>query len=121
MRPTRWLCFLSLIFSLSLAQGAIPQASKDEPLIAAAKKGVLIETERLLKQGANIEVRDWKGFTPILWAAVRDHADLVDFLATHGANVNVRSVESWTALMWAATRGRPLCVEKLIVHGAEVN
>jgi len=62
-----------IFFSLSAFTSA-------EPLNGAAKEGNLDEVKRLIKEGANIEVRDASASTPLYNALDRGNKDVVEFL-----------------------------------------
>jgi ankyrin repeat protein len=67
-----------MIFTISAFSGA-------EPLNDAAKEGDLDEVKRLIKEGANIEVRDASASTPLYNAVDRGNRDVVEFLILKGA------------------------------------
>jgi ankyrin repeat protein len=67
-----------MIFTISAFSSA-------EPLNDAAKEGDLDEVKRLIKEGANIEVRDASASTPLYNAVDRGNRDVVEFLILKGA------------------------------------
>ena len=44
----------------------------------------------LLDRGADVNVRDWSGFTAFYWASCNGHAEVVQILLDRGADVHVR-------------------------------
>ncbi|KAB0390919.1 hypothetical protein E2I00_014073, partial [Balaenoptera physalus] len=107
-------------------------------LISASKEGHLHIVEELLKCGANLEHRDMGGWTalmwacykgrteqysvyPIIWAAGRGHADIVQLLLQNGAKVNCSDKYGTTPLVWAARKGHLECVKHLLAMGADVD
>ncbi|HEY3331755.1 MAG TPA: ankyrin repeat domain-containing protein [Capsulimonadaceae bacterium] len=66
--------------------------------------------------GADVNVRDPSGGTPLLWAV--DDVNCVRFLVSHGADVNAMDNEGSTALFNAATSGNIEVVKYLIANGA---
>ncbi len=44
-----------------------------------------------LDKGANIEVKNDAGATPLIFASVKGHPDVVKLLLERGANVNART------------------------------
>jgi ankyrin repeat protein len=46
------------------------------PLLADVQKWHQAIVKLLLEHGANVEVTDSNGFTPLTWAAYRGHADV---------------------------------------------
>ncbi len=80
------------------------------PMIAAADVGNTEIAKMLLDHGADIEATDaiWGG-TPLMWAAWRGHAKMVEWLLKKGANVHAiaeRSADR-TALDWADCPSSP--------------
>ncbi len=80
------------------------------PLFAAAEIGNEAAAKTLLDHGANIEEKDliWGG-TPLMWAAWRGHAKMVQFLLQRGANVHAIAERSddRTVLDWADCPSSP--------------
>jgi len=75
----------------------------------------------LIKSGANVNVPDEDGMTPIFRA--RDLAT-VQFLLKAGANVNAETPDGWTPLLWhmiSKNDEASRIVEVLISSGARVN
>ncbi len=105
-----------IIFSLSAFTSAAP-------LNDAAKEGDLDEVKRLIKEGANIEVRDASASTPLYNAVDRGNKDIVEFLILKGANVNVNCTEGNTPLHRASLLfgGDKEMVKLLIANEANVN
>lgn len=58
----------------------ITASSGQTPLHMAAEKGLLAETEALLKAGADINAKDYSGDTPLLTAKRNEHTDVADRL-----------------------------------------
>lgn len=76
--------------------------------------------EELLKAGANIEDKsnNWK--TPLLWASLWGHFDVVRFLVRKGANINAKDIYGLTPVMSATLNGHRRIVEFLIDSGANL-
>ena len=75
----------------------------------------------LIMAGADVNMAEDKGFTPLINAARNDHGDCVDLLIEVGACVNQAAFKSITPIMGAAIRWTPNCLQKLISAGADVN
>lgn len=75
----------------------------------------------LLREGAAIDARDDKGWTPLFVVAERGRPEIVRLLLEHGADVNARDRWGRTALFEAATWHKPQCVRLLLDHGADVH
>ncbi|HUG73888.1 MAG TPA: ankyrin repeat domain-containing protein [Steroidobacteraceae bacterium] len=116
-------------------------AEGETPLHLVARAGNIEAATLLLKAGAKVDVREKFGDqTPLMWAVVRRHPAMVQFLLDHGAEVDARSAirdyprvataESraksldrggFTSLLYAARENCRECVEILLQHGADVN
>uniref|UniRef100_A0A8C8M601 KAP NTPase domain-containing protein n=1 Tax=Oncorhynchus tshawytscha TaxID=74940 RepID=A0A8C8M601_ONCTS len=58
---------------------------------------------------------------PIIWAAGRGHAEIVQVLLENGAKVNCSDKYGTTPLIWAARKGNFDCVMHLLENGADVD
>ena len=78
------------------------------PLMLAAQSGDAEQIARLRAGGADVNIADTEGWTPLMFAlcAGGDTAAAEALLAA-GADVNVRSKERWTPLMLALRSDRP--------------
>jgi ankyrin repeat protein len=91
-------------------------------LIDAADKGDLVQVNKLLASGVNVNEKSTKsGRTALMVAAEEGHKAIVNLLIANGANVNAQNRTGCTALMYAAINGYPDIVKLLINHGANVN
>ena len=74
----------------------------------------------LLEAGAEPDLTDRRGFTPVHIAVVRNDARIVKRLLDHGAAINVRThSDGKTPLMIAAAPGFEEMVEILLSRGAD--
>ncbi len=85
---------------------------------AAASNGTDIErVTQLVSQGANLELRDIDGATPLLLAAqYRDSEAIVRALLAAGADPAVLDIMNRPALMHAVWRGKSVPVASLLLH-----
>ena len=75
-------------------------------LYRAARSGNIKEVKRLLNNGANPDVPDAHGLTPLHQAAYWGETEIVDLLIKAGANVNAENKgRGWTPLHSAAVSG----------------
>jgi mono/diheme cytochrome c family protein len=91
--------------------------SGSTPLMYAALYGDAASVRRLLKSGANPNLPNDAGATPLMWAV--DDEEKVHLLLEGGADTNARSAEGRTALAIAAGRyGSSAVVQQLLDHKA---
>ncbi|VDN99358.1 unnamed protein product [Rodentolepis nana] len=88
--------------------------------MAAQGEILLLEIE-LNKCQSNIDVRDKKGFTPLLWASANGQKTIVELLLWRGADAFARGINGETALLLAAARGHHEVVHYLLRAGYDVN
>ena len=93
------------------------------PLLAALAKGHVSVAELLLKHGANVDVREATGMTPLLVALESPHDKLntVEFLLKHGADVNARDDQLTSSIHMAEMCGEQDIVQILLKHKPDVN
>jgi ankyrin repeat protein len=127
-----------------LKAGVSPNATGplgETALHTCAHTGNVDAAKALLARGAVVNSGDnWRGQTPLMWAAAQGHAAMVRVLVEAGADVNTRSTvvtwerqrtaeprEKWlppggfTALLLAARAGCVDCVKVLATSGANIN
>ena len=93
----------------------------DNELWAAAQRGDVAETSRLLKRGAKVDSANSSGETALHVAAENGHTEVCALLIQKGADVNARNEFNKTSLHFAATYGRTETCLLLIENGADVN
>jgi ankyrin repeat protein len=74
----------------------------------------------LLDRGANVEIKDADGETPVFVASSSRDPELVRLLLQAGANPNVKAKDGWSALMMASRDGHHQVVKDLLEAGADV-
>ncbi len=124
--PPRPLVFFSLdnaeMLKALLDGGANADSTyQGEPLIvAAAGRGdsMVEPLIALIAHGANVNVQDLRGYTPLRIAAMGEHKKPVELLLKAKADVNTVGNDGWTALHSAVGNGSGEIVELLLAHGA---
>ncbi len=86
-------------------------------LLRAAGTGDIVEVQRLVGGGADVNCRGRNGITPVIEAA--EHLAVKEYLIGRGADVNYTGFSEGTALMLAAGAGAAAVVQRLIELGAE--
>lgn len=110
---------------LLLQNGADPNGNMQQLKISslgiAAHQGYDDIVALLLQYGANIEVPDHMGHTPLHWAARNNYPDTVRLLLSHGAEIDAMGYDLSTPLLSAAMNDQVSMAELLIKEGANVN
>ena len=90
-------------------------------LLDAAAAGNTNMVKSFLDNGANIEVKNDAGATPLIFASAKGQRDVVALLLERGANVNARTSTGITPLMGAAAGGYAEIVKLLLAKRADVS
>jgi ankyrin repeat protein len=111
---------------LLLAAGADVNLGNDNEfetaLFNAANNGQVGPVKRLLAAGANVELADIEGFTPLYLASYEGYAEVVRLLLAAGAKTDTRNGKGdWSPLQTAAEQGHADVVRELVAAGADVN
>ena len=70
-----------------MTNGSIAQTNAELALVNAANIGNLEEVKELLKSGANVNARNYKGNTPLMAAASGGNTEIVSFLLDNKADM----------------------------------
>jgi ankyrin repeat protein len=84
----------------------------------AASNGRITQIKALLARGAQVDVRESDGWTPLMLAAQNGHVEAVRELLDNKADVNARGNDGVTATYQAAVNGKGDVVELLVAYGA---
>ena len=88
---------------------------------SAVGGGDVEAVKEFLAAGADVNVKDKRGFTPLHWASISGHKEAVELLIDNSADVNAMRGGGGTPLSYAASWGHEEIVELLIANGADVN
>lgn len=75
--------------------------------------------QKLLASGANVNVQDGDGDTPLHGAAQSGNVEIISLLLDKGANPNAKNKLGGTPLMWAASFGNDDAARLLLKRGAD--
>lgn len=105
------------------AQSApIPVERQQQLLLDAAKMGRADLIPAFKAQGTDLNVRDARGFTPLILAAYNGHAETVDALLAAGADACLPdTAQGNTAQMGVAFKGYDALAKRLLTAGCDVN
>ncbi|KAL5592674.1 hypothetical protein FOBRF1_013700 [Fusarium oxysporum] len=98
------------------------EQSGSSALLWVAKHGRLTEAEKLLREGANIQVTNDVFSIALVLSAEEGHKEMVKLLLDNGADVNAQGGGLYgTALQGASTEGHEPIMKLLLDKGADVN
>src|SRR5690348_7371337 len=118
-----------------------PNGDGQTALMVIARTSNVPAAKLLISKHANVNaIEQWRGQSPLMWAAAENQPAMVKLLVEHGAKVDARSsVNVWdrqvtaeprmqarpsggfTPLLYAARKGCLECVQTLIKAGADKN
>lgn len=91
-----------------------------EGFFEAAETGNRAAVALFLEQG-NTEIRDNRGWTPLMMAAFKGREEIAGLLLQHQADVDALDLGGNSALHWACFGGHIACVRLLIQHHAKID
>eukprot|EP01038_Epipyxis_sp_PR26KG_P009180 gene9180-12379_t len=97
-----------------------PDSSKEGQTALMATKNKDI-AELLIKYGANVNMQDDDGVTPLFYAAGYDSGDIAELLLKYGANINHQDKFGETALFLAIMQGYIGVVKTLLAYDASIH
>lgn len=96
-------------------------AGIQEDFIWAVERGNLSEVSRLLEKGANPNLPNKEGYTPLMIAAQEKNFKMAELLIEVGTQLDLRNHFGETAIMLASYQGLTEMVKLLYIRGAEIN
>ncbi|MBN2185577.1 MAG: ankyrin repeat domain-containing protein [Candidatus Krumholzibacteriota bacterium] len=112
------IALISILFLLFLCSSA---SFAQERLLQESAQGNEISVKTLLTDGAEVDMRDEIGNTPLIIASDKGYLPIVQLLIKSGADVNAQNNLHWTALMFAAGSGDSAIVAVLLEKEADPN
>ena len=93
----------------------------NDDLLAAVRNGDRHTTKNLIEDGANINIKDGYGHTPLHLAAQEERVDIIHLLLEHGADIDSQTRFGDTPLHIAVDNWYDDIVELLVENGADPN
>ena len=92
-----------------------------EGFFEAAETGNRTAVALFIEAKTNTEVRDNRGWTPLMTASFHGRDEIVELLIKHDADVNALDMGGNSALHWAAFGGYAGCARQLIQNHARID
>ena len=92
-----------------------------DELMLAIQSGDRRHVNAMIKDGADVNMQESGGWTPLHQAVETRHRGITEILLDAGADVNAQDSSGWTPLHWAVYAGYLSIAEVLIDGGADVD
>ncbi|MBN1974173.1 MAG: ankyrin repeat domain-containing protein [Sedimentisphaerales bacterium] len=116
--------FDAIIFTRNMTGSTIPGQElvniSISAILEAAEKGDLEKVQSLIESGADVNIKNNGGWTPLYMASNGGYLDVAKVLIDKGANVNISNNWGWTPLHTASASGHQDIVKLLLTKGANV-
>jgi len=116
---SRFLSVLGVTLLFSLPFNVF--AGVQDDFFWAIEKNNLSDVSMLLKKGADPDIPNKEGYTPMMVVAQTEDLKLAQILIDAGAKLDTRNKFGETAIMLASYHGRTEMVRLLYIKGAEIN
>ena len=121
-KPTRGSCIGMLESRPEKRSNSIATNHLDQMLaFVAAKLGNLEIFEALVDMGAELNMTDEHGQTPVYLAAQNGQTTVLEMLAENSADLNTPNKKGWTPIHVAAYYNRADVIEVLVDNGVDLN
>jgi ankyrin repeat protein len=111
------ICFLAFFTSIVTSDAT----GNESEFILAAERGDTDRVAAFLQTDADINARDNRGRTALIYAAINGHTDIVNMLLIAGADTEIEAANRVNALLAAVRHGHLDVVRSLATSGADVN
>jgi ankyrin repeat protein len=82
---------------------------------------IISKIEEYINYGAELNYKDSNGDTPLIWASVRGHMNVIELLLSKGANLHDKDNDGNSPIIAASQYGHKEVVELLLSKGADPN
>ncbi|WP_333696526.1 ankyrin repeat domain-containing protein [Flavobacterium sp.] len=119
-RNSIYVFFLFPVWLFTSAQ-IQPKTEADRALLAASLHGDVQGIKKAMKDGANVNIQDAEGFTPLNRSAKLSYYHLVYYFVELGADVTIPNYENITPLHYGVEYNNIKIVKLLLENGADID
>jgi hypothetical protein len=110
------------VFFTGLVILVVTIGASAETVVERAKNGDLAAVKSILTQDpSKLNATDEDNYTPLHWACMRAHWDVVEYLIEKGADLNVIGGDGGAPLNWAAHHDNVKIIKLMIAKGSKLN
>ncbi len=113
--------WMMVVGGLGVLFYAYASRTKTTFLHLAIEQWEVPDVMKLIKEGADVDAKDWLGNSPLHVAARSNKSVMAKVLIDAGATVDMKNSSGHTPLHWAAAHNAREATEMLILHGADVS
>lgn len=95
-----------------------PEGKVSSALLLCLENEYFDLAQAMVKHGAEVDIRNKLGWTPLIWASIKGLGKAVDFLLENGANIHACNNDGWNAVTGAYFKKRINIVNCLLEKGA---
>ncbi|MEO0202771.1 MAG: ankyrin repeat domain-containing protein [candidate division WOR-3 bacterium] len=111
------LIFLIFLFSCN----QVYKSEYSQKLLESVSRGELSKTKDFINKGADINIKNNNGKTPLHIAVENEYEDIVKLLLEKNVDVNIKDNEGNTPLHKAVKNGNYFIIKELLKFGADKN
>jgi len=98
-----------------------PEIHPNLILSMAAKEEQFDIVKYAVERGANVNITDTNGITPLMAISINGNFEIFEYLMDQGIKVNKKGKNNYTSLIYATKNNHTDIAKSLIEHGADVN
>jgi ankyrin repeat protein len=110
---------IAFFISKGLDVNAKDHYLKETPLHCAAERDCVKAAELLIKEGADVNAKNFEGMTPLHYAVKKNSIKIVELLISQSVNINEKDNQGNTPYTYAINKGYTDIADLLLKHGAK--
>jgi ankyrin repeat protein len=110
---------LRIFFVLPVLAAQAASLVSEDVFLESASKNDLATVKRYLEQGGDVNARNYRGKTALMFAAHNGNAAMARLLIEKGAELNAHNNSDWTPLCFAAEKGHVEIIKIIMAEQEE--